>query len=130
MKVWMRECAAGASASPACWTSRALARAKPHTTLSVTASAMARTASKSPGLAAGKPASMTSTRRFSNCRATRSFSSKVMDAPGLCSPSRSVVSKIIKRSFMVVSRLRLRLRGRATNRAGAPAHRRRGRVQT
>src|SRR5581483_7279166 len=33
----------------------------------------------------------------------RSFSSRVIEAPGLCSPSRSVVSKIIKRSFIMFS---------------------------
>jgi hypothetical protein len=60
-------------------------------------------ASKSPGEAAAKPASMTSTRMRSSWRATRSFSSLVMEAPGLCSPSRKVVSKITKWSFMFVS---------------------------
>ena len=39
----------------------------------------------------------------SSCRAMRIFSSRVMDAPGLCSPSRSVVSNMIKRSFMLFS---------------------------
>jgi hypothetical protein len=58
---------------------------------------------KSPGLATGKPASMTSTRIRSSTLAMRTFSSRVMDAPGLCSPSRNVVSKMIKRSFIVVS---------------------------
>src|SRR5512139_1636609 len=33
----------------------------------------------------------------------RSFSSRVIDAPGLCSPSRKVVSKMYKRSFMAGS---------------------------
>ena len=42
------------------------------------------------------------TRSRWSCRAMRSFSSRVMEAPGLCSPSRRVVSKMIKRSFMVV----------------------------
>jgi hypothetical protein len=46
---------------------------------------------------------MTSTPSFSSCRAMRSFSSLVIDAPGLCSPSRKVVSKINKRSFMAGS---------------------------
>jgi hypothetical protein len=31
----------------------------------------------------------------------RSFSSRVIDAPGLCSPSRKVVSKMISWSFMI-----------------------------
>jgi hypothetical protein len=33
----------------------------------------------------------------------RSFSSRVMDAPGDCSPSRKVVSKMINWSDMVLS---------------------------
>jgi hypothetical protein len=32
----------------------------------------------------------------------RIFSSRVIDAPGLCSPSRKVVSNMIKRCFIVV----------------------------
>ena len=48
----------------------------------------------SPGDAAGKPASITTTPRSSSFFALRSFSSSVIVAPGLCSPSRSVVSKI------------------------------------
>ena len=56
--------------------------------------AIRRTASKSPGDAAGKPASMTSTLRRTSWRATSSFSAAVSPAPGACSPSRSVVSKI------------------------------------
>jgi hypothetical protein len=47
---------------------------------------------------AAKPASITSTRSRSSCRAMRSFSSFVMEAPGDCSPSRSVVSKMNRRS--------------------------------
>ena len=56
--------------------------------------AIRRTASKSPGEAAGKPASITSTRSRASWRATSSFSAAVRPAPGACSPSRSVVSKI------------------------------------
>src|SRR5689334_20680286 len=56
--------------------------------------AIRRTASKSPGEAAGKPASMTSTLRRASCRATSSFSAAVRPAPGACSPSRRVVSKM------------------------------------
>ena len=70
--------------------------AKPHTVLSLIASATALTDSKSPLEAAGNPASITSTRIRSSWRAMRTFSSRVIDAPGLCSPSRSVVSKIIR----------------------------------
>ena len=47
----------------------------------------------------GKPASMTSTRMRSSCRAMRIFSSFVIDAPGLCSPSRIVVSNMIRCFF-------------------------------
>ena len=56
--------------------------------------AIRRTASKSPGDAAGNPASMTSTLRRASWRATSSFSAAVRPAPGACSPSRRVVSKM------------------------------------
>ena len=95
MKVWMRPRLAGLMASAARSMSFSIARARAHTVLSVTVAATARTASKSPGLATGKPASMMSTRMRSSCLAIRTFSSRVMDAPGLCSPSRNVVSKMI-----------------------------------
>ena len=57
------------------------------------------TASKSPFEAIGKPASMMSTPISSRSSATSSFSSSVMVAPGHCSPSRRVVSKIRTRSL-------------------------------
>ena len=63
-----------------------------------TSVAMARTASKSPGEAIGNPASMMSTPSAASARATSSFSARFMLAPGDCSPSRSVVSKIRTRS--------------------------------
>src|SRR5512146_338020 len=103
MNVWMRIERAGFNASPARRTSFSLARASPQTVLSVIARAMSCTASKSPFDEAGKPASITSTRSRSSCRAMRSFSSFVIDAPGLCSPSRNVVSKMIKCSAMASS---------------------------
>jgi hypothetical protein len=53
-----------------------------------------RTASKSPGEAMGKPASITSTPKSTSAWATSSFSARFILAPGDCSPSRSVVSKI------------------------------------
>ena len=59
---------------------------------------IARTASKSPSEAIGKPASMTSAPISTKCLATRSFSGVVMLQPGDCSPSRKVVSKICTRS--------------------------------
>jgi len=108
MKVWMRPDFAGVMASPAARTSRSLARASEQTVESCTIWAMALMASASPGLAAAKPASITSTPSFSSCRAMRIFSSLVMAAPGLCSPSRKVVSKMMSLSvetwsFMVYS---------------------------
>src|SRR4030042_762262 len=53
------------------------------------------TDSKSPGELLGNPASITSTFRRSSWRAILIFSSRFMLAPGDCSPSRSVVSKIL-----------------------------------
>jgi len=103
MKVWMRLLSLPASASAARPMSRSLARASEHTVESLMALAMARTASKSPLLLAAKPASITSTRSRSSCLAMRSFSSRVIEAPGLCSPSRKVVSKMIRRSMVVPS---------------------------
>ncbi len=85
-------------------TSFSFARASPHTVLSRIAPAIAWTASKSPIDDAGNPASMTSTRSRSSCFAMRIFSSRVIDAPGLCSPSRNVVSNMIKWSAMVLLR--------------------------
>ena len=52
------------------------------------------TASKSPGDAIGNPASIISTPSSSNTLAICIFSSKLIDAPGDCSPSRIVVSKM------------------------------------
>ncbi len=103
MKVWMRPDFAGLIAPPAAWMSRSLARASEQMVEFWMVSAIVRIASTSPGLAAAKPASMTSTPSFSSWRAMRSFSSLVIDAPGLCSPSRKVVSKMNKRSFMAGS---------------------------
>jgi hypothetical protein len=70
---------------------------------SLIALAIARTASKSPLEEAGNPASITSTFMRSSARAMRSFSSRVMDAPGLCSPSRMVVSKMISLSVVLMA---------------------------
>jgi hypothetical protein len=58
------------------------------------------TASKSPLELAANPASITSTFSRSSWRAMRSFSSRVIEAPGDCSPSRKVVSKMINLSAM------------------------------
>src|SRR2546429_251779 len=95
------------SASTPRWMSRSLARHRPATVVSLIMPATACTASKSPFEEAGKPASITSTRMRSSCRAMRSFSSLVMEAPGLCSPSRMVVSNMMSRSFMVPLRIEM-----------------------
>src|SRR5690554_5116762 len=80
-----------------------MAREREQTVESFTASATAFTDKKSPSLAMAKPASITSTRIFSSISAIRTFSSRVMDAPGLCSPSRRVVSKIIRGCLLINS---------------------------
>ncbi len=102
IKVWMRPELAPASASAARSMSASTARARLHTVLSLMLSATSFTAAKSPGLAMAKPASITSTFSRSSARAMRSFSSPVMDAPGLCSPSRRVVSKMMTRSLLLI----------------------------
>src|SRR6266699_770384 len=101
----MRPDSAFLSASIPRWMSRSLARHSPATVESLITPAPACTASKSPFEDAGKPASITSTRMRSSCRAMRSFSSLVIEAPGLCSPSRMVVSNMISRSFMLLLRI-------------------------
>ena len=66
MNVWMRGRSASLMASQQVRMSLSTQRASPHTTAPVTSRAMACTASKSPGLVAGKPASITSTPRRTN----------------------------------------------------------------
>src|SRR6185369_4138453 len=95
---WMRGLAAGFSADATRSMSSRLQRARPQMIGPCTSRATAFTLSQSPREAAGKPASMTSTPRSASARATRSFSGCAMLQPGDCSPSRSVVSKIITRS--------------------------------
>ncbi len=99
-KVWMRRRAAGFTASAARRMSAGAVRARPHTTGPSFAKrvAMACTLSKSPADAMGKPASITSTPSSASASAMRSFSSRFMEKPGDCSPSRSVVSKTMTRS--------------------------------
>src|SRR6478736_1482998 len=101
---WMSEVAmnrwrCGRSATPiastARWGSPSLQRASAATAIPPLVSwAIWWTASKSPCEAAGKPASITSTFSRASWRATSSFSAAVRPAPGACSPSRRVVSKI------------------------------------
>ena len=87
-KTWIRGLWACLTASQARSMSLSLQRARPQTIEPVTSAAMACTASKSPGEAIGKPASMMSTPSSARARATSSFSARFMLAPGDCSPSR------------------------------------------
>ena len=96
----MRARLAPLSASAERAMSRSLARASEQTVESLMWSAMVLIDSKSPLELAAKPASITSTFRRSSWRAMRSFSSRVMEAPGDCSPSRKVVSKMISLSLI------------------------------
>ena len=81
--------------------SLSIALASPHMVLPLIVFAISLTASKSPLLAIGNPASITSTFNFSNIFAMRSFSEPVIDAPGLCSPSLNVVSNMTNFSFFI-----------------------------
>jgi len=103
MKVCMRGLAAYLTASQQRSMSISLVRARPQIIGPSTVCAICFTASKSPSEAIGNPASMTSTPRLANCRAMINFSEAVKDAPGLCSPSRRVVSKIIMRLAILTS---------------------------
>src|SRR5215469_13067181 len=98
-KVWMRLRLAGLIASAQRSMSLKAARERPQTTAFSVRPAISLTAAKSPSEAIGKPASMMSTPIWSSNSATSSFSSCVMVAPGHCSPSRSVVSKMTTRSL-------------------------------
>ena len=69
-------------------------RARPQMTGPSTFWAIPLTASKSPGEAIGKPASITSTPRRASCWAISTFSAAFSEIPGDCSPSRRVVSKM------------------------------------
>jgi len=100
-KVWIRGRFATLIASHSVSMSFFTARASPVTTGPRTALAIAWTASKSPGEEAGNPASMMSTLSASNCRAISIFCSLASFAPGTCSPSRSVVSKM--KTFSAIS---------------------------
>ena len=102
MNVCMRRLGAAAMASPAFLTSEGFARASEQTVELRITLEIAQMDSKSPGEAAAKPASITSTPRNSSCLAIRSLSCGLILAPGLCSPSRRVVSKIKSLSLAVV----------------------------
>ena len=103
MNVWMRGRAASRTAAPAASMSAKWVRASPAITGPSTVRAMPSTASKSPGEAIGKPASITSTPSRASCCAISSFSDAFSEIPGDCSPSRSVVSKISTRSLSMMS---------------------------
>ena len=98
MKVWMRGRSESLIAFQAASMSWRPVRASPQMTGPCTSRAIAWTASKSPGEAIGKPASMMSTPRRESWWAISSFSCLFSEMPGDCSPSRSVVSKIRTRS--------------------------------
>src|SRR5581483_4848975 len=94
MNVWMRQRSAPLRASAARSMSPVVTRASAAITGPRTLVAISRTASNSPSLEMGKPASSTSTRRRASCSAISTFSAFVSAMPGACSPSRSVVSKM------------------------------------
>ena len=71
------------------------ALARPQISAERPAFAIRRTPSCSPFEVIGKPASMTSTPSLSSACAIWSFSSGMSETPGVCSPSRSVVSKTL-----------------------------------
>ena len=76
------------------------ALANPHISLFNPASAIAFTASASPLDVIGNPASIVSTPSLSNCIAIFNLSSGVRLTPGVCSPSRNVVSNILINLFL------------------------------
>ena len=100
MNVWMRPRLAGLIAAPQRSMSASPVRDRPQITDLSERRAISATDSKSPSEAAGKPASIMSTPISSSNSATSSFSSNVMVAPGHCSPSRKVVSKMKTRSLL------------------------------
>src|SRR5947209_14372938 len=97
--VWTRPRLPNFTASAQRSISFGFARDRPAMTEFFERLAISLTAWKSPSEVIGKPASMTSTPMSSSISAMSSFSSKVMVAPGHCSPSRKVVSNMMTRSF-------------------------------
>ena len=95
MNTWMRGFSAWRTASHARSTSLNPVRDSAAIVGPCTPLAMASTASKSPWLAIGNPASMMSTPRRASWSAISSFSPTSREIPGDCSPSRRVVSKMI-----------------------------------
>ncbi len=107
-KVWMPQFSASFSASTPRSMSLIDARHRDTTVARSHCWPMAFTLSKSPGELAANPASMTSTPRRSSCLARVSFSLADMENPGACSPSRSVVSKILTFSIVPLANWDLR----------------------
>ena len=97
MKVWIRGELACFTASQQRSISLKLARLRPQIVAFFDSFAISDTALKSPSEAMGKPASMMSTPISSRSWAISNFSSWDMVAPGDCSPSRRVVSKMSTR---------------------------------
>ena len=95
MKVWILNLGADFNASWHASISFLLALDNPHGIEFFKILLIAVTASKSPGEAIGKPASITSIPNSSKILAIWIFYSRLIDAPGDCSPSRIVVSNII-----------------------------------
>ena len=93
-KVWMRGRAASRMASQARSMSAGRLRQSAAMTGPRTSRATIWTPAKSSRLATGNPASITSTLSAASWCAMRSFSPGCMLQPGLCSPSRRVVSKM------------------------------------
>src|SRR5216684_3557126 len=102
-KTWQRLRLAGRSDSVTRSMSSRLARARAHTIGPSICRAPAPTASESPGEAAGKPASSTSTPSAWSARATWSLCVRSIAAPGACSPSRRLVSKTMTRRSLPFS---------------------------
>src|SRR4051794_4978761 len=97
MNVWMRGRSDSRMAFHAASMSCLAVRARPQMTGPSTSRAIAWTASKSPGEVIGKPASMMSTPSRASWWAISTFSGTLSEMPGDCSPSLSVVSKILTR---------------------------------
>ena len=100
---WIRRRRAWRSASPAAATSLGTARASAQIVAPRTFAATSATAAPSSGELTGKPASITSTPSAARSEAISSLSCAEKQTPAVCSPSRSVVSKIRTRSGMTRS---------------------------
>ena len=94
MPVCILGLAAYFNAWPATSMSLSTARLKAQTVTFLSVLAILFTDSKSPGEDMGKPASIISTPKSSNCKASSNFSPLFSLQPGTCSPSRKVVSKM------------------------------------